>query len=448
MKYLFILYLSLLTVHASAQQVLEAYIKTGLENNLALLQHEADYRQSLQALKEARGLFYPSVSLNARYTVSEGGRVIDFPVGDLMNPVYSTLNQLTASSMFPQVENQEIRFLRPTEHETKIRLVQPVFNTDVYYNARIKKEMAAVEQISLEQYRRELTAEIKKAYYQVGMTGSVLEMFTQTRALLEENVRVNQSLVENHKITMDNLFRSQTELSKFEQTLQQAKKNRAVACAYFNFLLNRTLTDSVHVEAPLPLLDFDTGERDYIDMALSNREEIRNLGQYCHMSDLAVRMNHSAKFPNLYAVADYGFQGEEYVFNGDNDYLQASLVLSWNLFSGWQNQSKIKQAVIAREKLDHQLSEVKNKISLQVISAMREAEASAKGLQAAADQVSTAREGFRLTRRRYDEGQASLLEFMDARHALTQAEENLIISQYTLLSNIAELEKVTANVNQ
>ena len=145
MKYLVALFFTLFSGAVAGQSNLQGYIAIGLENNLALKQRQSGYQQSLEALKEARGLFYPSVSLNARYTVSEGGRVIEFPVGDLMNPVYSTLNQLTSSNMFPMLENQEIKFLRPTEHETKIRLVQPVLNTDLYYNAKIKKELAGMK---------------------------------------------------------------------------------------------------------------------------------------------------------------------------------------------------------------------------------------------------------------------------------------------------------------
>ena len=86
---------------------MEEYIKLGLEKNLALQQKQADYEISLKALQSAGGLFYPNLGIDARYTVARGGRMIDFPVGDLLNPVYSTLNQLLQANQFPQVENQE-----------------------------------------------------------------------------------------------------------------------------------------------------------------------------------------------------------------------------------------------------------------------------------------------------------------------------------------------------
>ncbi len=143
MKHSFIItsVLCLASTFLQAQNLhLDAYIREGLESNKGLKQKQLDYASDLSALKEAKGLFFPDISLNARYTVAKGGRTIEFPVGDLLNPVYSTLNMLTVSETFPQIENQEFSFYRPTEHETKLSLVQPIFNSDIVQNYRIRKQ--------------------------------------------------------------------------------------------------------------------------------------------------------------------------------------------------------------------------------------------------------------------------------------------------------------------
>jgi outer membrane protein TolC len=314
----------------------------------------------------------------------------------------------------------------------------------LYYNNRIKKELSVAEEITLGQYRRELIAEIRKAYYTVGMSQSLMNMYHQTRMLLVENIRVNTRLVENNKVTRDILLRSQTELSKFDQSLQDAEKNRKVSVAYFNFLLNRPLGDSVIIESPSELLPISGQTESFISSAVDNREEIKKLEQYNRINQLTTRMNQSGKLPNLMVVADYGFQGEKYAFNKDQDYLQASAILSWDLFNGFQNRVKIKQSEMNQERIVQQIEEAKQGIALQVISALESVKTAEAGLVAAKAQVSTAREAFRLVMRKYEEGQASLIEFMDARNSMTQAEENLIISVYTCLSFKAEFEKVIA----
>ena len=118
--------------------ILEKYIQHGLANNLALKQENFSIQKSLASLEEAKGLFMPQVSFIANYTTARGGRSIAFPVGDLLNPVYSTLNQLTGTSNFPTIANVNEQFLPNNFHETKIRIIQPLFNSDIYYNYKAK----------------------------------------------------------------------------------------------------------------------------------------------------------------------------------------------------------------------------------------------------------------------------------------------------------------------
>ena len=428
----------------NGQEVLKEYIRYGIENNLALKQKQSGYEKSLEALREARGLFFPNISLNARYTLSEGGRVIDFPIGDLLNPVYSTLNALTYSTMFPMVENQQIRFLRPTEQETKIRLAQPVFNPDIYYNSKIKKELSVFEETDVEQYKRELIAEIRKAYYTVTMADGIFSMLIETRKLLIENVRVNKKLVENDKLTVDYVYRSEAELAKFDQELQNAAKNKKTAASYFNFLLNKPLADSIILQQPVTYPALADLAGNFQQTAIGNREELKKLRNYSNITDMQIQMNQSGKLPDLFVAVDYGFQGEKYKFNKNQDYVQASAVLTWNLFSGFQNKAKIKQAMIDKVIIERQLDEARKQIELQVINTLNELLTAEKGISAAETRLKNASEGFRLVNRKYEEGQASLIEFLDARTTLTQAEENLIISKFNYLSCFAEFEKVTA----
>lgn len=447
MKWKFIVLLIFAPLLLYGQKELDDYIRYGLENNIALKQRLSDYRRSTEALKEARGLFYPSVSIIARYTRAEGGRIIEFPAGDMLNPVYMTLNAITSSNLFPLIENQEFKFLRPEEHETKIRIVQQVFNPDVYFNSLIKKELSVLGANNADQYRRELIAEIKKAYYNLASAYGILGMLTETRELLLENIRVNKKLLENGKITNDYLYRSEAELSKFDQELQNCEKNYKVAKSYFNFLLNKPLNDTVIIKPPDSLPSVSRLTADLVASALSRREELKKLENYKSISSLMVRMNESEKLPDIMIVADFGYQGEKYQFNRDQDYLLASAVLTWNLFEGFSSRARVRQAALGKQMAEAQIEEARKQIELQVVNALDELKTSLKGITAAENRLKSASQVFRLVNRKYEEGQASMLEFLDARSNLTQAEENLIISKYKYLSDFAELEK-TAAINQ
>lgn len=424
---------------------LNYYIKRGLENNLALQQKQASYEKSLLALKEARRMFYPGLSFNARYSIADGGRVIEFPVGDLMNPVYSTLNALTGTSLFPQIENQEFTFLRSREHETKLQLIQPVFNSGLHYNYKIRNELMQASRVDVDRYKRYLVAEIKKAYFNYLQTLKIEELVGETRELLEENLRVSNKLLENQKVTIDVVYRSQAELSNMDRVIAEVEKNKKVARSYLNFLLNRPL------ETPLydPQEEKDTVILSNLeqakDQAVSWREELELLDHYLDASAYNLKIIRSQNHPTLLAAVDYGFQGKKYRFTAEDDFVIASFILRWNLFTGFQNQARIKQAVVEKELLRQQKEEAEQQIRLEVTQAYYDLKAAIQSVHSAEMECMHARKAFRLVNRKFEEGMASLIEYMDARTSMTEAETNRIIARFDLQGKLAEYERVTAS---
>ena len=82
---------SVMTV--KAQTALDNYIKEGLAHNIILQQRTISLRQAEQGLQIAKSYFLPSVTVLGDYTNGKGGRSIQLPIGDLLNPVYASLNQ-------------------------------------------------------------------------------------------------------------------------------------------------------------------------------------------------------------------------------------------------------------------------------------------------------------------------------------------------------------------
>jgi outer membrane protein len=439
---IFILFILFTITLPGQETILQAYIRQGLENNLALRQKEANYEKSLAALSEARALFYPDISINARYTVARGGRIIEFPVGTLMNPVYSTLNMFLAEDRFPLIENQEFTFLREHEHETKVSVLQPLVDPKIYYNQKISKQLSDAQMADAESYRRQLVADIKTAYFNYLKTIRIEQLLDDTKVLLEENIRVNESLYRNDKVTIDNVYRSRAELSKLEQQIAEITRARQVAAAYFNFLLNRPLDELImeqnDFDSLMVIVDLPGAHQN----ALANREELSMLESYARANDYFLSLNHVKKLPSVYGAVDYGFQGEDYVFTAKYDYVIASVVLRWDLFHGFKNKASISQARIERDIRQTQIEEAKEQIGLQVIQAYYDLQASEKSIIAAEEELASATKAWEVIDRKFREGQANLIEYIDARTTMTNAGQNLIISRYDHHIKYAEFERV------
>ena len=427
---------------AGQEETLDKYINEGLVNNLALKQKEVNYLKSIEVLKQARALFFPDISLNARYTAAEGGRVIDFPVGTMLNPVYQSLNFLLDQDLFPDISNMEFAFYRPTEHETKIRLAQPIVDTKIIYNQKINKEMSRAVMADAGAYKRQLVAEIKTAYFNYLKTLKLLQLVDDTRELLVENIRVNESLFDNNVVTIDNVYRSRAELSKLERQEAEARKNHEVARAYFNFLLNRPFESTILADIKYDSITQTLMLDELSEHAVVNREELEMLRSYSRVAESNLSMNQMNKLPNLYAVVDYGFQGRNYEFNMRQDYLFASLIFRWDLFHGFENKARIGEARIEQSLRDYQLEEAEKQIRLETIGAHYDLIASVESVKASREELLSARNAFRVINRKYGEGQATLIEYIDARSTMTQAEMLLIISKYDFHIKYANLERV------
>ncbi|MEZ5073000.1 MAG: TolC family protein [Bacteroidales bacterium] len=425
----------------SGNPALERYIGLALESNLGLRQKQLDYAQDLAALQEARGLFFPDVSLHARYTVANGGRRIEFPVGDMLNPVYSTLNMLTSSTTFPQIENESFAFYRAREHETKLSLVQPIYSAELIQNQKIRKEQLELTRIGVEQYRRELVREVTLAYHAWAGARQMLALADSTLALVRENLRVSRRLFENDKVTVDAVYRSETELSRVLAQKAAARTGVESARAYFNFLLNRELQEDIELVEPepwQPRTDVDEATA----RALAARLELDQLDGGIRLNDHVAKAYRGNNLPGLYGVVDYGFQGEEYRFTGEDDFVLASLVLSWDLFQGSANRNKVQQARIERDKLLNRKAEAEQQIRLQVIRQHHALLAAWDAVQSTRMEVRSARRAYELIARRFEEGQASLLELIDARTALTGAESRAIGARGEYFATYAEYEYV------
>src|SRR6218665_2093260 len=183
--------------------VLESYIQEGLKNNLALQQETLEIEKAQENVKQAKANFSPKVTFAPTYTVAAGGRRLSFPVGDLLNPVYSTLNKLTNSSSFPQVENVNELLAPNNFHDTKFSFQYPIYNTDIRYNLLIQRDLFTAQEAKKRILENEVRYNITIAYLQYLQTLEAQKIFSASRIVLSDFVKLNEKLVNNNVATKD-----------------------------------------------------------------------------------------------------------------------------------------------------------------------------------------------------------------------------------------------------
>lgn len=430
----------LLPFGVAAQSPLDLYVREGLKSNIALQQRNLSLQQAETALSIARNQFLPSIQLMADYTSGDGGRSIALPVGDLLNPVYQSLNQLTGSDAFPQIQNVDENFFPKNFYDAKIRTSVPIVNSDIVINRSIKTKQLAMADFELKSYQRQLVFEITEAYFKHLAAAEAVKIYEGAEKIVLRNVQINESLKRNGKGLPAQVLRSKSEAEKVKAELNTARNSFSNSRKYFNFLLNRDLDSPIDIDHsvsnPLSL--------DSTAISTSNREELAMAKIGNEISHSVVRLNQLRRLPKVNAFLDLGSQATNWEFNNKSQYYLFGVQLSVPLFQGFTNQLNIRQSKLDLRMSTLSLENVSRAVKLSAELAANEVLNAQSNLVAASEQLKAATSYFELVERGYAEGINTLIEFLDARNQLTTSALLNNVRTFELLIARAKFERETA----
>ena len=448
----------------AVERVADALVAEALESNLGLTAVQAGVDQRLAALDVARARFLPTLDLLLRYSQADGGREIELPVGDLLNPVYSSLNALLAASgqpaPFTPIANQSFSFLREHEQDSVLRLSQPIYDLRIAAARRQASYGYDAARYGLESYRLQLARDVRQAYYRWLATREAIETLAATLELAAENERVNDSLYRNGKVTRDLVLRAEADRLKIDQQLVRARSTESLALRYVNLLCNAPLTrelESARVtDADLPRLAArvprPTGTAaaalQFEDTALEHRAELRQLEAGVAAAGESERIARAAFKPQVALAVDAGTQGSDWNYGDQDPYVIASVIVRFNIFSGGADRASVRAALARSAELTAGRALAEQQIRIQVHEALSDLEVAEASLATASRRVDAAEAAFAIIAKKRDLGQVSAAEYLDAQRALTEARLNGNVTRYEALAALAQVEYAIGGVEQ
>ncbi len=439
------IFLSVLTGKSAAQTVLDAYIDSALQRNIVVQQKNISLQQASYALRIARGLFSPTIGFQASYQTADGGRDIQFPLGDLLNGAYATLNQLTQSQNFPQLENQKINFLPQNFYDARVRTSVPVINPELRYNRIVNQQQVQLSALDLDVYKRDLVKNVKAAYYNYLQTLESANIYQSALQLAREGKRMNEKLLENGKGLPAYVLRAESEIETVNAQLIAAQQDVDNAKRFFNFLLNRHQEMDIHIVDNSALADKEVIDLLEQDIRTEGREEIKALRERIILRENLTKMSKAVYYPTLNGFLDLGSQAHNWKFDSQSRYYMLGLQLDIPIFSGNRNRYKIRQSNLGVEDAKLDLSQVSQQLEMSSRVALNNLRSAYHGLSASKKQQEAARAYQRLIDRGYREGTNSYIETVDARNQLTQAQLSVSIQLYKMLVAAANVERETAS---
>jgi len=438
-----VLFISL-THQLKAQETLDQYIEYGLKNNTDFINQQLGIDLQNQKYQEAKGKYLPHIYLDASYIRAQGGRTIDVPASDLVNPAYQGLNSILGTDRYPaNIENVSEQLLPDDFHETKIRLIQPVLNAKIWLNAKANSLNIELEKAKKDALRNRLISEIKSAYYNYLAANAQSEIYQGNEKLLLQLLAFNQSLVKHDKATSDVVFDTKAQLAEIESQLIRAETSAKNARSYFNYLIGRELAATIYVDSTALgfTADMPNTLQSLTNQYADGRPEIRQLNTSIELTKTKEKLAKSYIIPEVNLIGDIGYQGFGYTFESNQDFYFARVGLTWPIFQGFQNKSKIQQAQILTHQVENQLNDLQREISLQIQQAFYRLNESLSTYGAAKVELTNRQKSFEITNAKYKQGAALPITLESARVNLLTAELKLVAAKYSVLIARVKLEE-------
>jgi outer membrane protein TolC len=432
-KSIFFLLLFCRFLSLEGQDVLNDLVKKCWENNDQLKSKYFQLASAEAGWKEAKNLYGPTVTFGTQYTLASGGRKISLPVGDLMNPVYSTLNQLTRTNNFPQIENVNEQFLPNNFYDARFRVSQPIFYPDLAINKKLKQETVSLREIEIKAFKRQLSKDVMHGYFNFLMSQEAISIYNAADTLLNEAKRSTTSMVKNGIAIPSAIARIESQMANIQAEKIEATANNKNAEKYLVFLTK---------ENGVMPTKFFTDNLPKIESLTSNeREEVQQFSQGLKMQQLALQKEQNFYKPKLGAQLDLGSQAFNFDFG---PYVLLGLNLEVNLFDSWRHSQRKKVVESEFQSLNSQKKYVEDQLDLQTRIAQETLLASIEQARLFQTRIQVSKKLYKEVFTKYKEGSANYLELVDAQSQLTQMQLQHNISKYNAWMKWADYMYATA----
>lgn len=352
----------------------------------------------------------------------------------------STNNPLNAFGFLLQQESVTAMDFDPAKlnnpgarqnYSAQVEAKMPLLNMDMIYARKEAKAQEEVYKYKTERAKEYIEFEVRKAYTQ-------LQMSYQARNILQKSLsdvkQIHQSVSNFYNqglVQKSDVLNAQVQVNTIETALAKAESNIQNASDGLRLRMGLETSSDVYTTDSL-LQDISL----YQDRELSSyRSDIMALNKALDATNMMVKSSKTAFLPRINAFGSYSLNDSK-VFKFGNDSYLVGINLSWTIFSGNQNRSKMKSAQFQRDKMQEELNLHIKKEELELNKTKRDLNDSQIEINKQKASVEQADEALRILSNRHREGLASTTDLLMAQAQFFQ--QKLMLSQSIMSYNITD----------
>ena len=303
--------------------------------------------------------------------------------------------------------------------------VHQVFGYTNYADYRRARALEAVARAKAEVAKRGLVVAVVQGYYGLIAAQRKYANVQQAATEAQNFLDLSKKLEHGGEVAHSDVIKAQLQSNDRQRDLREAqlameKARLDLAVLLFpDFNLNFSVVDDAQL-AP-PLMSFD----EFLKVAQNRNPDLRASTAGFQAAKFELASAQSAYFPTLTIDYFYGIDAAHFAArepDGTRN-LGYAVAATFNIpvWNWGATHSKVVQADLRRKQAQRELSQAQRKLQADIRSLYAEAEAARAELDLLKSSADLAAESLRLTTLRYQGGEATVLEVVDAQNTLTQA---------------------------
>jgi outer membrane protein TolC len=373
---------------------------------------------------QARAALLPTVIETTQYLYTQGTRGIEPTVGRFVanNGVHEYLSQGNAHQV---VSLSGVADFRRTGAALAL--------------AKAKAEIAS----------RGLVVTVTQAYYGLIIAQRKYATAQQAATEAQRFLTISDQLQKGGEVAHSDVVKADIQFQQQQQALQEAqlamsKARLDLAVLLFpNFNQDFSVIDDLNLPQRLPTYP------EVQTLATRNNPDLRAAMAALRVADQELTSARAGYLPSLALDYWYGIDANQFAIHNPEGFrnlgysAEAGLVIPvWN----WgATRSKVHQAGLRREQARRELSFAQRELLANLMNAYNEATAARLELERLANAADLAAESRRLTTLRYQSGESTVLEVVDAQNTLNQARNAYDDAQARSRIAIANLQTLTGS---
>lgn len=288
------------------------------------------------------------------------------------------------------------------------------------------------------------------AYYQVLIIEQQAKLLQDNKKQYDDLLKIMQLQLEKGVVTQLDYDRTRVALNNIKSQIALIKTNKTMATNQLKMVMGMPFDENLEIDTTQ--MPEEIKMPTDVTLSYKNRLDYQILNQQKILQNYDYRMKKAAVVPILSAYARYGANAysKEFktAFNEWFDYSAIGLKLNIPIFNGLDAHSQMKQSQLKLKNIQQNIKINQQNSQLEFESAKIKLYSSFLSYQQDKDNMKLANSVYQSSLIAYQQGQASLTDFLNADFSKKQAQSNYMNSMLNFLSARLAYEKAQGSLNE